>query len=301
MSLLNLPSDGMPNVLLALYRYLLAEGPTPEAKLIAVCAPPVVCRQDRAKYALNTWAKLGLLERDGEVVRLSPELPAAVRDRRLGEAALRPVLRELVFRPGNNVPFWGSEEIRAADFTRGLAWCLAMDPWQMPGGAYDEINRLELDMLPRRVKVFEFDTRWNGFKTWAVFLGFGWQARFPKSGALIMDPAPAIRETLPAVFASAAELSQRDFLDRLRARLPVLDGGTYRAEVEDNLDRARWSGPKPGEASASLSLALLRLKHEGTIDFDYRDDPAAGRVVLTGRGGRQLLPASHVLYRGGRP
>src|SRR4051794_34248822 len=42
MSLLNMASDGMPNVLLALYRYLLAEGPTPEAKLIAACAPAVV-------------------------------------------------------------------------------------------------------------------------------------------------------------------------------------------------------------------------------------------------------------------
>ena len=43
MSLLNMTSDGMPNVLLALYRYLLANGPTPEAKLIDVCMPPTWC------------------------------------------------------------------------------------------------------------------------------------------------------------------------------------------------------------------------------------------------------------------
>ncbi|MFO0822547.1 MAG: hypothetical protein U0792_05405 [Gemmataceae bacterium] len=37
MSLLNMTNDGMPNVLLALYRYLLAEGPTDAHKLVNVC------------------------------------------------------------------------------------------------------------------------------------------------------------------------------------------------------------------------------------------------------------------------
>lgn len=301
MSLLNMTSDGMPNVLLALYRYLLANGPTPEAKLIDVCAPDVVCRQDRAQSTMSTWAKLGLLARDDGEVRLAPDLPAAVRDRKAGEAALRPVLRGLVFRPDNNQPFWGSEGVRSADFTRGLAWCLAMDPLRLHGNGYDPVNRLELDTLPADLEVFRNDTRWNGFKAWAVFLGFGWQARFPKAGTLVVDPAPAIRETLPVIFAGETELDQRVFLTRLRERLPVIDGGSYRMEVEGNLTRSVWSGPAANELSVSLSLALLRLKNEGGIDFADRADPAAGRVLLRGRGGRQLASVSHVLHTGGRP
>lgn len=301
MSLLNMTSDGMPNVLLALYRYLLANGPTPEAKLIDVCAPDIVCRQDRAQSTVNTWAKLGLFARGEADVRLSPDLTTPVRDRKSGEAALRPVLRELIFRPDNNEPFWGSEGVRAADFTRGLAWCLAMDPLRLHGNGYDPVNRLELETLPADLEVFRNDTRWNGFKAWAVFLGFGWQARFPKAGTLVVDPAPAIRDTLPAIFAGTTELDQRDFLTHLRERIPVLDGGGYRAEVEGSLNRSVWTGPGAGELSASLSLALVRLKDEGAIDFADRADPAAGRAVFRGRGGRQLASVSHVLYAGGRP
>ncbi|MCC7066692.1 MAG: hypothetical protein IT456_28110 [Planctomycetes bacterium] len=301
MSLLNMASDGMPNVLLVLFRCLLVKGSMDEAKLVDICAPASVCRQDRAKSTINTWVKLGFFDRDGDDVRLSPKLPAAVLDRKSGEAALRSVLRELVLREDNNDPFWGSEGIKASDFTRGLAWCLAMDPLRLHGNGYDAVNRLELDTLPEGVEVFRNDTRWNGFKTWAVFLGFGWAARFPKSGTLVVDPAPAIRDALPGIFAGAAELTQRDFIKRLAAKLPILDGGSYRAKVQDKLDRGQWPQPQSGTASASLSLGLLRLKFEGAIDFDDRADPAAGRMVLTGRDGRTVTSLSHVLFAGGRP
>ena len=300
MSLLNMASDGMPNVLLALYRYILANGPTPEAKLIDVCAPDIVCRQERAQSTVNTWAKLGLFARSDTDVRLSPALPAVVRERKCGEATLRSVLRELIFRPENNDPFWGSEGVLAADFTRGLAWCLAMDPLRLHCDGYHPVNQLELETLPTDVEVFRNDTRWNGFKAWAVFLGFGWQAKYPKAGTLIVDPATAIRDTLPAIFAGTTELDQPDFLTRLREQVPVLDGGGYRAEVEGKLKRSVWTAPGAGELSASLSLALLRLKNDEIISFVDRADPAAGRVIFRGRGGRQLESVSHFLYAGER-
>lgn len=301
MSLLNMETDGMPNVLIVLYRYLLAKGLTSEDKLIAVCAPDNVCNQKRAKGTVNTWTKLGLFVRSENNVRLSQDLPTAVKDSDSGETALRRVLRELIFRSENNDPFWGSEGVRAADFTRGLSWCLAMDPLRLHGNGYDPVNRLELATLPNDLEVFRNDTRWNGFKAWAVFLGFGWQARFPKAGTLVVDPAPAIHDTLPEIFADATELDQREFLSRLSDRIPVLDGGCYRADVEGKLNRSIWSGQNAGDLSTSLSLALLRLKNEGAIDFANLADPSAGRAVLRGRGGRQLESVSHVLYKKGRP
>jgi hypothetical protein len=83
--------------------------------------------------------------------------------------------------------------------------------------------------------------------------------------------------------------------------IPVLDGGCYRADVEGKLSRSIWSGQNAGDLSTSLSLALLRLKNEGAIDFANLADPSAGRAVLRGRGGRQLESVSHVLYKKGRP
>ncbi len=297
MSLLNKASDGMPNVLLALYRYLTEHGPTPEAKVLAVCAPEVVCNPAQAKYTLNTWVKLGLFER-GEDAKVWVA-------KRVPEARLWAELRVIVLRPENNEPFWGQdgeERARTADFTRGLAWCLAMDPWRLHqcDGAKG-VERLALDTLPAGVKVFQNDTRWPGFKAWAPLLGFGWLTGFPKKGTLMIDPAPAIRAELPAVFGGAGELTQDQFLLRLRDRLPVLDGGTYRTQVETELDRRAWTPPPPGALSASLSLALLRLKNEGRIDFADKADTPTGRVRLAGRGGKQLATATHVLDKGGRP
>lgn len=287
-----MPSDGMPNVLLALYRYLRAEGATPQPKLLDVCAPAVVCQQDRAAHSLNTWAKLGLFAEDGAGrACLTPDAPRE-------ESRLRAALRALVFRGDNNEPFWGSKGVRASDFTRGLAWCLAMDPIRLHGQGYKAVNELELDTLPGDVEVFRNDTRWNAFKTWALFLGFAWQSRYPKKYTLVVDPAPAIRDALPAVFGSANDLTHRDFLDRLREQLPVLDGGTYRLAVEEKLLAGRWLRPNAGELSASLSLSLQRLKFEGVIAFENFADPAAGRVTLTGRNGRPTDPVSHVIFKG---
>ncbi|MFO0822548.1 MAG: protein DpdG [Gemmataceae bacterium] len=245
---------------------------------------------------------LGLFDRGGDdVVRLDPNLPADVLKRDTGEAALRRTLRELVMRSNNNDPFWGSKGVPASDFTRGLAWCLAMDPLRLHGNGYDPVNRLELDTLPADVEVFRNDTRWNGFKAWSVFLGFGWLARYPKAGTLVVDPAPAIREALPAVFGGAARLTQKDFVERLREQLPVLDGGRYRRAVEEKLVRGLWPEPKSGEASPSLSLALHRLRAEGVLEFENLADPAAGRLVLVGRSGRQLAQVTHVRFKGVTP
>jgi hypothetical protein len=297
MSLLNKASDGLPNVLLALYRYLLAEGPTPVAKVLAVCAPDVVCDPKQARYTLNTWVEFGLFTRDSDDrVRVAKRLP---------EARLWAELRAVVLHPENNEPFWGQdgeERARAADFTRGLAWCLAMDPWRLHqcDGAKG-VERLALDTLPAGVKVFQNDTRWPGFKAWAPVLGFGWLAGFPKKGALVIDPTPAVRDELPGVFAGAGELTQNVFLERLRDRLPVLDGGTYRRDVEQAIDRRAWTPPPPGAVSASLSLALLRLKNEGRIDFADRADAPTGRARLLGRGGKEVAAVTHVVHLGGRP
>lgn len=284
-------SDGMPNVLLAIYRYLVAERSAPRQKIVQVCAPSIVCRQDRASSTLNTWLKLGLFT-DGEgVIRLAPDAP---RD----ESRLRTWLRSLIFRAENNEPFWGSEGVRSADFTRGLAWCLALDPFRLHGHGFKDVDALELDSLPREVEVFRNDTRWNGFKAWALFLGFAWQARYPKKYTLVVDPTPAIRDVLPTVFGASTELTQKDFLDRVRQPLPILDGGTYRLLVEEELRPGHWPQPQPDELSISLSLALRRLHVEGIIDFKDRADPIAGRVNLVGRNGRRLAGVSHVVFKG---
>jgi hypothetical protein len=137
------------------------------------------------------------------------------------------------------------------------------------------------------------DTRWAGFAAWAPFLGFGWSA---VSRPLVVDPTQAIRHQLPQVFGEETELTQRQFFDRLADRLPVLDGGTYRLEVEAKFLAGRWERPAEGVLSESLSAALERLSAAGILELEDRAD--AERKTLTGPAGRQTRTFSHVVLRG---
>jgi len=298
MSLLNTANDGMPNVLVAICRYLAYAGPVPASRVIEVCAPEPFCSPGRARHTLNTWLKLGFLTTDDQDRIALPKHVSRYADL---EAGLHGELRRRVLAPKNNEPFWGSEGVLSADFTRGLAWCLAIDPWRLHGNGWDGVNQLELETLPREREIFRNDTRWNGFRYWAVFLGFGWLSRYPKRGALVVDPTLAIRQSLSAVFAGTRQLSQRSFLDRLRDELPVLDGGAYRLKVERQLNPTAWSSPGPGELSTSLSFAMRRLAVDGTLTLEDLADSPEGRATLTGRAGRTLGRFSHVALAGGAP
>jgi hypothetical protein len=312
MSLLNRPSAGLHNVLIVLYRCVLAQGPMPRAKLLSLCGPQSAT-EGKAKMpqkTLNTWRKLGLFEvRDDDTVRLSPALPAGARDPVAGPDRLPITLRELVFREENNANYWGrgddaeSEEseaptgIRSADFTRGLCWCLALQP-RLPAATtaaemWNGVDALQQTTLQAGSSAFVNDTRWDGFVAWAPFLGFGWQAIWQR---LVVDPTAALRQELPGVFAGTERMAQREFLDRLLRRLPVLDGGEYRREMEARLRPGYWEPPPGGQISASLSLALERLAASGAVGLEDRAD--ADRGTLTGPGTRPSRTFSHVVYRG---
>ncbi len=312
MSVLNRPSSGLPNVLIVLYRCVLAHGPLQRARLLSLCAPPAATSTDAKmpQKTLTTWKKLGLFEvRDDDTVRLSPDLPAAAHDPVTGPDRVPDTLRELVFRPENNANLWGRDDgpeadnpdapsgVRAADFTRGACWCLALSS-RLPREAtvrkmWDGVDTLQQSTLEPGHSAFVNDTRWAGFAAWAPFLGFGWSA---VSRPLVLDPTQAIRHQLPHLFGEGTELTQRQFFDRLADRLPVLDGGAYRLEVEAKFIAGRWERPAEGALSESLSAAMERLSAAGILRMEDRAD--AERKTLTGPAGRQTRTFSHVLLRG---
>jgi hypothetical protein len=115
-------------------------------------------------------------------------------------------------------------------------------------------------------------------------LGFAWVD--PK-GNLVPDPTPAVRDVLPLVFEESAELSAREFIDKIAAAVPVLDSGRYREFVEAN-----WRRPtvEPRRLSPSLTDALERLRNDGKLTFDDRAD--APRVTRA-----DGSTFSHVRYR----
>src|SRR5690606_29461287 len=108
------------------------------------------------------------------------------------------------------------------------------------------------------------------------------------------DPAAAIREELPEVFGKQNELPAEDLITRLGERLPVLDGGRYRLEIEAALEPAEWQPPaRPDLLSTSLSRALWRLSRPGgPLRLERRADAGDGRT-LQRTGGRDWQTFTH--------
>src|SRR5690606_34952850 len=119
---------------------------------------------------------------------------------------------------------------------------------------------------------FQNDTRWSGYASWATFLGFGRSESGKATGGFISDPTVAIRHQVADMLPAKREMPMTDFLNELSRRIPVLDGGDYRRQVEEKLKPDKWRAPGPHEVSTSLSRALLRLDKAGEIQLEKRAD-----------------------------
>ena len=281
MSLLNLPSDGLPNVLVVLYSTVaLSRAPlTPDEVLDRVAPTGVITDPRMARVTLNRWIELGLFQMEDAdqrvVLARAPETDMKS-DVDIVRAA-RIAARQCALSEVNNPSLWARESARAADLTRSLAWLLAQDVYRL---RFNDAQTLELQQVANDdLRLMQNDTRKNGLQFWGHFLGF---VRQPGGGDV--DPTLAVRETLPACIAAGEEMPASEFIERLAQRLPVLDGGVYRVAVEAQLERDALPFLQEGQLSTSLSRALFSLMFDLTLQFENKAD--VGRsVVFTGRDG----------------
>jgi hypothetical protein len=206
----------------------------------------------------------------------------------VAESKLPKVMRTIALAPENNLRFWEAEENKSADFNRGLSWILAQDIYAIDTSAHPRIEALESSQVPETTKrVLQNDTRWNGLRTWMIYLGFA------RGGSPVnVDPTDAVRESLDETFGIEQTLTARQFVDRLAENLPVLDGGSYRRQIEDLLKGSSWARPPMDTLSTSLSRALRRLIHEGTMATEQRSDTEDG-LTLVGARQRIWMRATH--------
>lgn len=291
MSLLNITNDGLPNVLAALCGVLALEsGPVAEADLMAKVAPEHIVKDGgkMVRQTLNRWVALGLLRRGDGTVGVSDYFPpAATIDRDDLAGVVRRAVRRCAFASENNVDLWARESAKAADLTRSLCLLLAQDVYR---AGFKQLEALENSQVVNAdLRLVQNDTRVNGLKKWAHFLGF---VRLPDGTDI--DPTLAVRESIGEWLEPGQTLLASSFLDRLASALPVLDGGVYRAAVEEKLDRHSLFVPGPGQVSSSLSRAFLALRASGELRFEKRSDVGEG-MTLTGRDGvRPDLHFTHV-------
>ncbi|WP_437763394.1 protein DpdG [Sorangium sp. So ce281] len=291
MSILNRTNDGLLSVLVALRRALVAYGPQPEDRLLALCAPASVAgpRPKMARKTLLRWKQLGLFEEHDGRVHLCSSVAALDAD---DIDRFRASLLHIVLTPKNNPEFMGAgngeyneEQSLASDFTRAAAWILAQDIYTMePNWKAAEALQNEQGVTPRPIIN---DTRWDGLADWAPFLGLASPGQ-----RLVFDPAFAVRNVLDDVFAGDRALGQEVFLTRLAQALPVVDGGRYRVALEARIEHP-WRAFAAHELSPSLTAALLNCDAAGVIRLETRSD--APTRVLLGRRGTELNRFSHVV------
>jgi hypothetical protein len=251
-----------------------------EERLVSALAPRGLggAEPDRdVRRNLTAAIAIGVVNRDGEDIQLSPPMHAAAKR---GRSEMISTLRQQVLDPIRNSGDWGSQA-GARDLTNALSWFLSMaageGPIEMEGGGPRSAKELqERDFGPRQPDMGDDDTggwpignltRWQAFRRWACSLGFAWVT--PK-GSLVADPTAAIRDELRSVFvAGRRELSAAEFISQMAELLPVLDRGTYREFVEANWQRPADESNRLGEP---LSDALERLRAAGRLEFDDRAD-----------------------------
>jgi hypothetical protein len=291
MSILNMPSDGLFNVLIVLVRASVRLGAKPRQDRLRACGAELsMVDPKQLNQTLTRWTELGLFETtEGSVATAEQYRGQLGRSADAAEARLRKIVRTIALAPENNSRFWESEENRSADLSRGLSWILAQNIYSVDTSSHAKIQPLENDQISDLSKrIFQNDTRWNGLRTWLVYLGFG------RLGAQVtIDPTEALRDVLPEIFGSQLALFAGEFVSKAAEILPVLDGGRYRKQIEDILNPIAWGAPIEGRISTSLSRAIQRLEREGLIAAEQRSDREGG-IVLQGTGIQAWREMTHI-------
>ena len=298
MSLLNRAGDGIYSALIVIYKLLLEEGAMPRERIIGLCTPPPPNDRNMVPATLNTWVDFGLFDvLAGGNISLSRKISRA--DHAMEN--LPRLARRLVLLEENNPDLWGSEKAKAGDFTRALCWLLAQDVYEVELLGWQPAQELLMKQVPASLRpgidrgLIQNDTRWNGLKAWAVWLGFGWLGKHPKR-VFMIDPTPAVQDALPAIFGRKHSMLASEVVTGLAKAIPVLDEGSYRKKVEaklaDHSGPDAWRPPPNGQISTSLSRALLRLMKAGALKDELKSD-SKDRILLTGRGQRAVQQVSH--------
>lgn len=295
MTILNLESDGLPPVLITLVLMVSREKEVLRDNLIEICAPFVdASERARLRATLTRWIGLGLFTDEEDIIRLNLSRGRGESDDGIAQR-LPAICRGTLLGIDHALPLWPNLGIvsednigRSADLCRGLAWCLAQDIYSLPS-TYAEVNDLVDSQVQFGRFIFLNDTRWSGIRPWARYLGFATGG----DSKLFFDPTVAVRGQLNDILQRKESLPAAEFIAQLAMRLPVLDNGSYRAEVEQALKPETWRPPSPGYISMSLSFALRRLQKQGTLALESKAD-AGKRLELTGQFGRTWESFTHV-------
>lgn len=127
------------------------------------------------------------------------------------------------------------------------------------------------------------DTKFNGWRKWATFLGLGWPMKISGREIVVPDATKRLRAALPAIFQEDTHMSFEQFVERVGRICPELDGGKLFTQC---WQASRGSEAQGNRLSLMLSTGLRTLDKLQAIRLEYRADalniwqlyPAQGSV-----------------------
>ena len=122
--------------------------------------------------------------------------------------------------------------------------------------------------------------------TYGHFLGF---LEIAPDGMYVVDPTRAVRRALKRVFDSESTLVAEEFFGRLAKHVPLLDGGSFRQQVDEKISETRVGETSERIVSKALSVSLERLRRSLELSFDsHSDDPKSYVLQLAGDAREQI-------------
>jgi hypothetical protein len=221
---------------------------------------------DVVELTVDVAEWLGLAVRDGNAISASPSL------RKSSPSTLHLDLPSFIRRELFDQAVTSSGEAKGGDLARALVWFVAQDAWDPPR-AFERVERSGEQRLHRQFGVgsdLVNSTKWLPLCRWAVFLGLGVTDAIQTS-QVIPDVTGAVRSE---VSNSDVELwTAREFTEFVGARCKALDGGELRESVMEHLapTELAWEHDE-AILSPSLTMALLRLEHEGELVIERKGD-----------------------------
>jgi hypothetical protein len=267
----------LPAVWSVIRRELATRPGQPRNELVARLTPSGLIRRTGAdaggvsrhvRPTITALESLGVVEADLDGgLRLSqPDL---------SEQAFRAeVARRLLVVPDGGDPWQVRDGSQQLEFHAelALAW-LHLQGLEQPIGGWQSASTVLDQQFGVDRLLLRSDVPFNTLDRLARWLGAAAYAKSPTvDQQLLPDPTDLIRSLLPDVMPEPA-MTTAEVVAEIGRRLPWLPNGTVGAAVADAMAETPDPSVSENTVPESVTLALLRLEHEGLIDLEVGDDP----------------------------
>lgn len=225
----------------------------------------------------NTLDSLRLIKIENDIVKLNIEN---------SKLSILQVIKNSIF---------NDEFVYRDNFVYALAWLMIQDSnsiqdldWQ------GQVNILIKNDLNENFSELDLtnNSSWQHFYYWCNYLGFATKSYISNNVYVCPDPTEAILNELALIFEEKKELKINGFLKLLADRIPVLEFGSARIKVMENVREGLSLAIN--QLSFATSLALLRLEERGIIKLEQKSD--ADSMSLKNSNEDRII--SHILYLG---